>query len=151
MPVVKKIKIFAINTQVINSIQCLIFSQEGDNRTSKIARELLPHLERLIGISVNSLSSTSLDAIAERLNSKFVLFVIYTALLTVFLEEVNASSGQDILSRLKSAAGEQKLFPRLATFVGGFQLEAAESVCNAASESELDVLDGLASLGGEFV
>jgi predicted ATPase/DNA-binding CsgD family transcriptional regulator len=41
---------------------------------------------------------------------------------------------------------EQMLFRRLAVFVGGFTLEAAESVVNGTS---LRVLDGLASLAGK--
>ncbi|MFN8417753.1 MAG: hypothetical protein U0528_00665 [Anaerolineae bacterium] len=39
---------------------------------------------------------------------------------------------------------EQILFSRLGVFVGGFTLEIAEAVCNAAAA--LDVLDGVASL-----
>jgi len=41
---------------------------------------------------------------------------------------------------------EQTLFARLAVFMGGRTLEAAEAVCNAASDLGLAVLDGLASL-----
>ncbi len=41
---------------------------------------------------------------------------------------------------------EQRLFRRLAVFVGGFTLEAAEAICNDTGASELDVLDGVASL-----
>ena len=41
---------------------------------------------------------------------------------------------------------EQTLFPRLAVFVGGCTLEAAEAVCPAAGELEIDLLDGMASL-----
>jgi predicted ATPase/DNA-binding CsgD family transcriptional regulator len=43
-------------------------------------------------------------------------------------------------------AGEQHLFVRLAVFVGGCTLEAAETVCNATADLPIDVLDGLASL-----
>jgi predicted ATPase/class 3 adenylate cyclase len=39
---------------------------------------------------------------------------------------------------------EQRLFRRLSVFVGGFTLEAAESVCNI--DHDLDVLDGLSAL-----
>jgi predicted ATPase len=39
---------------------------------------------------------------------------------------------------------ERALFARLAVFVGGFTLEAAETVC--ASEADLDVLEGVSSL-----
>ena len=43
-------------------------------------------------------------------------------------------------------AQEQTLFARLAVFVGGWTLEAAQAVCNADSKLGLDVLDGLQSL-----
>jgi len=43
-------------------------------------------------------------------------------------------------------AAEQRLFARVAVFVGGCTLAAAETVCNAAGSLELDILDGLASL-----
>ncbi|MFN8526669.1 MAG: tetratricopeptide repeat protein [Chloroflexota bacterium] len=51
-------------------------------------------------------------------------------------------------------AGEQRLFRRLAVFVGGFDLEAVEAVCNVGGDLEPDpsggsgqaVLDGMASL-----
>lgn len=39
---------------------------------------------------------------------------------------------------------EKKLYARLSVFVGGFTLEAAESVCN--SDGNLDILDGVTSL-----
>ena len=41
---------------------------------------------------------------------------------------------------------EQRLFRRLAVFVGGFTLEAAEAICNDTGAEDLDVLDGVASL-----
>jgi predicted ATPase/class 3 adenylate cyclase len=44
------------------------------------------------------------------------------------------------------AEPEQALFRRLAGFVGGWTLEAAEAVCPAAGALDLDVLDGLESL-----
>ncbi|MGI9068856.1 MAG: protein kinase domain-containing protein [Pyrinomonadaceae bacterium] len=42
--------------------------------------------------------------------------------------------------------GEKKLFRRLSVFVGGCELEAAESVCIEAGDLEIDLLDGVASL-----
>jgi predicted ATPase/class 3 adenylate cyclase len=41
---------------------------------------------------------------------------------------------------------EHRLFARLAVFVGGFTLEAAEFVCNPSGELDLDTLNGVASL-----
>jgi non-specific serine/threonine protein kinase len=43
-------------------------------------------------------------------------------------------------------AEEQLLFPRLAVFVGGFDLEAAEVVATAAGDLGVDPFDGVASL-----
>jgi predicted ATPase/class 3 adenylate cyclase len=42
--------------------------------------------------------------------------------------------------------GEQTLFARLAVFVGGCTLEAAESVCNADGDLPFDAVDGVAAL-----
>ncbi|MCA1612318.1 MAG: tetratricopeptide repeat protein, partial [Acidobacteria bacterium] len=41
---------------------------------------------------------------------------------------------------------EQKLFRRLAAFVGGCTLEAAEAVCDSTADLGLDILDGIESL-----
>jgi predicted ATPase/DNA-binding CsgD family transcriptional regulator len=41
---------------------------------------------------------------------------------------------------------EQRLFRWLSVFVGGFTLEAVTVVCNAGSNSQLDMLNGVASL-----
>jgi predicted ATPase len=43
-------------------------------------------------------------------------------------------------------APEQKLFRRLAVFLGGCTLEAVESVCDTKRDLDLDVLDGMASM-----
>jgi predicted ATPase len=43
-------------------------------------------------------------------------------------------------------SGEQKLLRRLSVCVGGCTLEAAEAVCNANGDLEIDLLEGLASL-----
>jgi tetratricopeptide (TPR) repeat protein len=41
---------------------------------------------------------------------------------------------------------EQKLFRRLSVFVAGCTLEAAEAVCNAGEDLDIDLLDGVTSL-----
>ncbi len=43
-------------------------------------------------------------------------------------------------------AGEKALFARLAIFVGGCIVQAADAVCNAAHDLPIDILDGLESL-----
>jgi len=42
--------------------------------------------------------------------------------------------------------GEQRLFARLGVFHGGCTLEAAEAICTAEGDLDLDVLDGLGTL-----
>jgi predicted ATPase len=44
------------------------------------------------------------------------------------------------------SADEQRLFRRLSVFVGGCTLEAVEAVCNARSDLEVDVLEGMESM-----
>jgi predicted ATPase/DNA-binding CsgD family transcriptional regulator len=44
------------------------------------------------------------------------------------------------------SAGEQRLLRRLAVFVGGWTLAAAEIVCDPDSDPAVDVLDGIAAL-----
>jgi predicted ATPase len=44
---------------------------------------------------------------------------------------------------------EQRLFRRLAVFVGGCTLEGTEAVCNADGALQVDVLDGVASLAAK--
>ena len=44
------------------------------------------------------------------------------------------------------SAAEQKLFRRLAVFVGGSNLEGVEAVCDSACDLDLDLLDGTASM-----
>jgi predicted ATPase/class 3 adenylate cyclase len=45
--------------------------------------------------------------------------------------------------------GERRLLWRLAVFVGGLELEAAEAVCGPPSELNVEVLDGLTSLADQ--
>src|SRR4029450_12831209 len=71
---------------------------------------------------------------------------------------VLASAGQDLPARQRTLWGainwsyelpdeaERRLFARLAVFVGGWTLEAAEEVCNPGAELGIETLDMLASL-----
>src|SRR6185295_20109614 len=45
--------------------------------------------------------------------------------------------------------GEQRLLGQLAVFVGGCNLEIAETVCGPADEIGMEVLDGLTSLADQ--
>ncbi|MBN1484886.1 MAG: tetratricopeptide repeat protein [Chloroflexia bacterium] len=49
------------------------------------------------------------------------------------------------------AEAEQRLFARLAVFVGGCTIEAAEALCNAGGDLETDVVDGLLALVDQSV
>jgi predicted ATPase len=44
------------------------------------------------------------------------------------------------------SAAEQKLFRRLAVFVGGCNLEGVEAVCDTKGDLDLDLLDGMSSM-----
>jgi tetratricopeptide (TPR) repeat protein len=44
------------------------------------------------------------------------------------------------------SAAEQRLFRRLAVFVGGCNLEGVEAVCDTKGDLDLDLLDGMASM-----
>jgi predicted ATPase/class 3 adenylate cyclase len=71
---------------------------------------------------------------------------------------VLASAGQDLPARQRTLRGtidwsyelldeaERRLFTRLAVFVGGWTLEAADEVCNPGAELGIETLDGLGSL-----
>jgi predicted ATPase len=71
---------------------------------------------------------------------------------------VLASGGQDLPARQRTLRGaidwsyelldesERRLFARLAVFVGGWTLEAADEVCNPGAELGIETLEGLASL-----
>jgi len=71
---------------------------------------------------------------------------------------VLASAGQDLPARQRTLRGtidwsyelldeaERRLFARLAVFVGGWTLEAADEVCNPGVELDIETLDGLGSL-----
>ena len=71
---------------------------------------------------------------------------------------VLASAGQDLPARQRTLRGtidwsyelldeaERRLFARLAVFVGGWTLEAADEVSNPGTELGIETLDGLGSL-----
>ncbi|HEX7173050.1 MAG TPA: adenylate/guanylate cyclase domain-containing protein [Candidatus Limnocylindria bacterium] len=71
---------------------------------------------------------------------------------------VLASAGHDVPARQRTLRGaidwsyelldeaERRLFTRIAVFVGGWTLEAADEVCNPGDELGIETLDGLASL-----
>jgi predicted ATPase/DNA-binding CsgD family transcriptional regulator len=80
------------------------------------------------------------EAIRDRLDHRLTLLHRAARDLPARHQSLRAAVGWSY-SRLEP--GQQALFRRLAVFVGGFPLEAAEAVC---ADLDVDVLDGLASL-----
>lgn len=95
----------------VNSIQCLILSSDDNERHEEISSSLRVHLERFLGIKIRDIVLDELEECVDKANSRFIQFVLYSALLTVFLEEVDAALHTALLSRLTALAGVQKLMP----------------------------------------
>lgn len=106
----------------------------------------LDGLPLAIELAAARLRLFSPQALASRLSSRLTLLT---------------GGAQDLPTRQQTLRGaidwsyslldpdEQRLFSRLAVFVGGRSLEAVEAVCNAESDQNVDVLAGLDSLVGK--
>lgn len=84
--------------------------------------------------------------ILERLSDRFKLLIANASDLPARQQTLRATL--DWSYQLLEEA-EKQLFARLAVFAGGFTVEAAEAVCNASGDLEIEVLDGLESLANK--
>jgi len=87
--------------------------------------------------------AVSPDAILKRLETRLKLLTGGARELPERQQTLRAAIdwSYDLLSE-----DERTLFRRLAVFVGGWTIDAAEAVCDPAGELSVDVLDGLTSL-----
>jgi predicted ATPase len=95
-----------------------------------------------IELAASRLRTISVDQIATRLDSRFRLLTggSRTSLRRQQTLQALIDWSYDLLPK-----PEQAFFRKLAVFVGGWQLEAAESIC-ASADGEADVLDLLTAL-----
>lgn len=103
----------------------------------------LDGLPLAIELAAARIRMLSPDEIAMRLNKRLSLLTGGARDLPARHRTLYDAVGwsYDLLDR-----GEQTLFARLSVFVGGFMLEAAESVCNAHADLPMDLLEGITSL-----
>lgn len=94
---------------LINALQCLILADKGDRQGSgDILRE---YLEQFIGCNIKDFSIENFRSLSERINSQFILFVILSALLIVFSEEIPSPRREEFFSELHTLGQKQELFP----------------------------------------
>jgi predicted ATPase/DNA-binding CsgD family transcriptional regulator len=105
----------------------------------------LDGLPLAIELAAARIAHLPLPALRQRLEQRLPLLTGGARDLPARLQTMRAAIAwsYDLLS-----SDEQALFRRLAVFVGGFTLEAAEMLASSDGSEPIDVLDGIASLVG---
>jgi predicted ATPase/class 3 adenylate cyclase len=119
------------------------FALNGQQSTVAEICRRLDNLPLAIELAASRVRAVSPDAILSRLEQRLKLLTGGARELPERQQTLRAAIdwSYDLLSE-----DERRLFRRLALFVGGCTLEAAEAVCDPLGELSLDILDGLASL-----
>jgi predicted ATPase/class 3 adenylate cyclase len=119
------------------------FALNGQQSTVAEICRRLDNLPLAIELAASRVRAVSPAAILSRLEKRLKLLTGGARELPERQQTLRAAIdwSYDLLSE-----DERRLFRRLAVFVGGCTLEAAEAVCDPLGELSLDILDGLASL-----
>jgi predicted ATPase/class 3 adenylate cyclase len=119
------------------------FALDGQGGTIAEICRRLDNLPLAIELAASRARAVSPDAILKRLETRLKLLTGGARELPERQQTLRAAIdwSHDLLSD-----DERALFRRLAVFVGGCTLEAAEAVCDPLGEFSSDVLDGLTSL-----
>jgi predicted ATPase/class 3 adenylate cyclase len=119
------------------------FALDGQAGTIAEICRRLDNLPLAVELAASRIRAVSPEAILKRLETRLKLLTGGARELPQRQQTLRAAIdwSHDLLSE-----DERTLFRRLAVFVGGCTLEAAEAVCDPRGEFSSDVLDGLTSL-----
>ena len=130
----------------IERAQAVKASFQVTNANAPAVAEICARLDGLplaIALAAARVKILSPDALLQRLGSRLKVLTGGTSDLPARQQTLRATIDW---SYSLLDPGEQMLFVRLAVFVGGRTLEAAEAICNCSDDLATDVLDGIQSL-----